>query len=528
VPRTATPLNFSLSLDHQPGSAASRVSRALIEALADGQLQDGDRLPSTRTLAQAFGLARSAVVGGYEELTAAGFLAARPGGHTYVGPGAGAAARAGAFGAPLPPGPAVPTAFAAPAEPGRAEPAPPQPAPPQLAYDLRPGLADTRLISERDWARAMRHAASAAREAVGARPDGGPVRPSHDDLRRELARHLRRARGLAVDPADLFVFPSVTVALGAVTAVCGLAGTPVAFEDPGYVKARLALSQAGAAIRPIPVDDDGIQARHLRATDRAVYVTPAHQYPLGGRMPASRRAGLLAWAADRDALVLEDDYDGEFRYGVPPLPPLRSMPGGADHVIYLGTSAKVLSRSLRISWAVLPARFRDAMRQHLDRVGDAVSGVSAALLCAYLADGALARHQARALRTYSARQRHFVAACRELISGARALGIEAGLHVVLAFDPPFDDAEAAARLADAGLACLPLSDFYARPGPADRAGLVCGYSRLPETRALGAAQLIARVAAGLSGAQTTGRPESRSTLRTDGDTGVPGVAYSEI
>jgi GntR family transcriptional regulator / MocR family aminotransferase len=484
VPRTATPLNFTLSLDEQPGPAASRVSRALIAAMASGQLQDGDRLPSTRTLAQTFGLARSAVVGGYEELTAAGFLAARPGGHTHVGPGAGAAARAGAFGAPLPP------------------PAPPaEPPGCALAYDLRPGFADTRLISERDWSRAMR---LAAREPGAARPDGGPVQPSHEDLRRELAGHLRRNRGLAVDPQDVFLFPSVTVALGAVAAVCGLTGGQAAFEDPGYVKARLALGRAGVAIRPIPVDDDGIQARHLRAADRAVYVTPAHQFPLGGRMPVSRRAELLAWAAARHALVLEDDYDGEFRYGVPPLSPLRSMPGGADHVIYLGTSAKVLSRALRISWAVPPARFRAAMAEHLDRSGDTVSGVSAAVLCAYISGGALARHQARALRTYSARQRHFVAACRELIPGAHALGIEAGLHVVLAFDAPFDDVAAAARLADAGLACLPLSDFYARPGPADRAGLVCGYSRLPETRARPAARLIAEVAAQLSRGQTTG------------------------
>jgi GntR family transcriptional regulator / MocR family aminotransferase len=514
VPRTATPLNFTLSLAEQPGPAASRVSRSLIEALAGGQLQDGDRLPSTRTLAQTFGLARSAVVGAYEELTAAGFLAARPGGHTYVGPGAGAAARAGAFGTPLPP-PAPPAA-----QPDR-----------PVAYDLRPGLADPRLISERDWTRAMRAAAGPARAAVGP-PDGGPVQPSHEDLRRELAGHLRRARGLAVDPDDVFLFPSVSVALGAVAAVCGLAGGQAAFEDPGYVKARLALGGAGVRIRPIPVDDDGIQARHLRAADRAVYVTPAHQYPLGGRMPVSRRAELLAWAAAHRALILEDDYDGEFRYGVPPLPPLRSMPGGADHVVYLGTSAKVLSRALRVSWAVLPARFRDAVRQHLDRSGDIVSVVSAALLCAYISGGALARHQARALRTYSARQRHFVAACRELIPGARALGIEAGLHVVVAFDAPFDDVEAAARLAGAGLACLPLSDFYAAPGPADRAGLVCGYSRLPETRARGAAQLIAQVvgelrAAEVSSGQTTGRPESRSTLRTDGETGVPGAEYSD-
>ena len=212
-------------------------------------------------------------------------------------------------------------------------------------------------------------------------------------------------------------------------------------------------------------------------------------------MPVPARAELLAWAAAHGALVLEDDYDGEFRYGVPPLPPLRSLPAGAEHVVYLGTSSKVLSQVLRISWAVLPARFRDAMWRQLDQSGDFVSQVSAALLGSYIATGALTRHQARAMRTYSARQARFVAACRAHIPGVRALGIEAGLHVVLTFGTPVDDLALAERLAGAGLACTPLSAYYAEPERAARTGLVCGYSRLPETRADDAARLIARAAA---------------------------------
>jgi GntR family transcriptional regulator/MocR family aminotransferase len=445
------------------------VAHALIDAIARGQVHDGDRLPSTRTLAATFGLARAAVVAAYEELTAAGFLVARPGGSTYVERGAGAAARAGAFGtvltgasgAGLPP----------------AAPSAPHPAIP-ITYDLRPGLADPGLISERDWNRAMRLAAS-------------PARQPPPDLRDQLTGHLRRARGLAVDPEDIFLFPSVSNALRAVAVTCGLAGQPVAFEDPGYAKARLALREAGALIRPVAVDDDGIKAQDLRGSDRACYVTPAHQFPLGGRMPVRRRADLLAWARAAGALVLEDDYDGEFRYDVPPLNPLRSMPAAAGHVVYLGTSSKILSRGLRVSWAVLPARFRAVMAGYLDASGEEVSQVSAAFLASFIAIGALTRHQSRAMRTYRARQERFVAACREHIPAARALGIEAGLHVALVFGRPLDDEAAAARLADAGLACLPLSPFCA--GPARRSGLLCGYSRLPETMAQDAAALIGRV-----------------------------------
>jgi GntR family transcriptional regulator/MocR family aminotransferase len=490
LPRTAAPVNFTLSLEGRAGSAASRLAHALTEAIAGGQLHDGDRLPSSRALAASVSVARSAVVSAYEELTAAGFLTARPGGHTYVERGAAAASRAGAFGGPLPP-------------PARA----PGPAPRPVTYDLRPGLADIQLISERDWTRAMRLAAAPAREPDEA--DDGPhrtVRGAHEDVRFQLSGYLRRARGLAVDPADVFLFPSVAVALAAVAAVAGLDGRQVAFEDPGYAKARLALAGAGARIRPVPVDDDGIRTRDLRRADRAVYVTPAHQYPLGGRMPVSRRAQLMDWAAAHGALVLEDDYDGEFRYGVPPLTPLRSMPAAADRVVYLGTSSKVLSDVLRVSWAVLPGRFRDAMWRHLNESGDFVSQVSAALLGSYIATGALTRHQARAMRTYSARQARFVAACRAHIPGVQALGIEAGLHVVLTFGARVDDVALAQRLASERLACTPLSSYYAGPESAARTGLVCGYSRLPETRADDAARLIARAAAECGSAAFAGRP----------------------
>ena len=472
--RTATPVNFTLDLNGRSGPRSSQVAHALIDAIARGQVHDGDRLPSTRTLAATFGLARAAVVAAYEELTAAGFLVARPGGSTHVERGAGDAARAGAFGTVL-------------SGAGLPPPAPSAPHPAtSITYDLRPGLADPGLISERDWTRAMRLAASPARQP--------PL-----DLRDQLTGHLRRARGLAVDPADIFLFPSVSNALRAVAVTCGLAGQPVAFEDPGYAKARLALREAGAVIRPVPVDDDGIKAQDLRGSDRACYVTPAHQFPLGGRMPVRRRTDLLAWARAAGALVLEDDYDGEFRYDVPPLNPLRSMPAAAGHVVYLGTSSKILSRGLRVSWAVLPARFRAAMAAYLDASGEEVSQVSAAFLASFIATGALTRHQSRAMRTYRARQERFVAACREHIPAARALGIEAGLHVALVFGRPLDDEAAAARLADAGLACMPLSPFCA--GPARRSGLLCGYSRLPETMAQGAAALIGRVTSELMAAR---------------------------
>jgi len=480
VTRAATPVNFTLALNGRSGPRASQVAHALIEAIAAGHVHDGDKLPSTRTLATTFGLPRTATVGAYEELVAAGFLVARPGGSTYVEQGAAAAARAGTFGTPLPP-----------------EAPPERPPAGQTEFDLRPGQADTTLISPRDWAQAMRLAAPPAREPA----DPDDLRPgvsngdAYGELREQLSGHMRRARGLAADPDDIFLFPSLATGLRAVAAGCGLAGGQAAFEDPGYGKARVALAEGGVTVRPVPVDDDGLRVGELGPADRACYVTPAHQYPLGSRMSVRRRAALLDWAAAGDALVLEDDYDGEFRYDVPPLIPLRSMPAGAERVVYFGTSSKILARGMRVSWAVVPARYRAGLTAYLDRAGGAVSCVSAAFLASFIATGALTRHQARAMRTYSARQARFVAACRELIPGVRALGIEAGLHVVLAFGQPRDDVAVTARLAGLGLACSPLSRFYADPASPSRTGLVCGYSRLPETRARDAARLIGQVLA---------------------------------
>src|SRR5690242_5213035 len=178
--RTATPVNFTLDLNGRSGPRSSQVARALIDAIARGQVHDGDRLPSTRTLAATFGLPRTAAVGAYEELTAAGFLVARPGGSTFVEHGAGAAARAGAFGrAPEPPASRL----------SRQD--------PRIDYDLRPGQPDTGLINERDWLRAMRLAASPARRPHDGTGDNGGhlTHASHAEVREQLCGYLRRARG---------------------------------------------------------------------------------------------------------------------------------------------------------------------------------------------------------------------------------------------------------------------------------------------------------------------------------------------
>ena len=267
------------------------------------------------------------VLEAYDELCAAGYACARPGSGTLIAPGADAAAAAGAGShASDRPTPVADT----------------EPTPTAPTWDLTPGCPDTGLISPDDWRRAWRAAAAA------------PIRPrspgstGHPELRHALALHLRRTRGILAHPDELVLVPGVDSALrrrgcgpgrpGRRLRGAGATATPAGRSScPGPALGR---SRSMSTARPGGAPRD-------RA---AVYCTPAHQYPLGARMPVARRAGLVARAAASGTLIIEDDYDGEFRYDVSALPALRSIEGGREHVAYLGTASKILSPSIRLAW----------------------------------------------------------------------------------------------------------------------------------------------------------------------------------
>ena len=255
----------------------------------------------------------------------------------------------------------------------------------------------------------------------------------------------------------------------------------MAVEDPGYRDPQGALADIGATARPVPVDGDGLDPTLLRDDDAAVYLTPAHQFPLGARMCVDRRCEVLDWARATGGLVLEDDYDGEFRYDVSPLPALRSLPGAAEHVVYLGTASKVLSPSLRIAWAVLPERLRDPVEQRLREHGLAVDGVGARALAELVRTGGLSRHLARASRHYAGRREALRSALARHLPELEVVGVDAGLHAVLRLPDGADDL----AVSDRALA-LGVERRAARPPtPTDdhRAGLVIGYARLPRSQA---------------------------------------------
>jgi GntR family transcriptional regulator/MocR family aminotransferase len=427
-------------------------------------------------LAQSLHIARSVVVEAYEELVAAGFFVARPGSATLVGPGSVAASRAGAFSSPV----AQPLTGASANQ-----------RPDEVVFNLVPGFPDTALIDARDWNRSWRAAARDAVDPLAIR-NGRVQRNSTGTLQVQLADHLRQSRGMLIDPEDVYFFPRVNAAIRTLSQAVMKPGHFLAFEDPGYPAGRNAFVAGGSAVRPVPVDDQGLVVEQLDERDYGVYVTPAHQYPLGSRLSVRRRSALLEWATANSAVIFEDDYDGEFRYDVAPMPALRAMSAGADRVIYLGTTSKILTRDVRIAWAVVPSWLRQTVNkiQLQDAEGELVNAVAGSTLADFIQAGSLLRHISRSHRTYAARRHRFADACRTLLPGARLHGVDAGLHVVLTFTTDFEDVAAVKALLSAGLACSPLSQYFDRRSEAPLVGLVCGYATLPETRAMDAVSVI--------------------------------------
>lgn len=455
--------------------AGRRIYDLLRRQIADGTLPVGARAPSTRALAAELGVSRTTVTAAYEQLAAEGFL------DTAAGRAARVAHRL-----------AQPPALAGP---GRLRPAgrlsafarrigkmtlsalPDTPPPP---IDFLYGAVAAADFPALAWRRAC---GAAMREGQPrlyyAAPEGDAA------LRRALQGYLARARGLRCDAAQIVVVHGSQQAIDLCARVLLDDGDRFAFEEPGYLMARRAFESSGALALPATVDALGVDPARLPRSlaVRLAYVTPSHQFPLGGTLPVARRQALIAWARRRRAWIVEDDYDGEFRYGQRPIDALQSIDDD-ERVVYVGTFSKALSPQLRLGYLVLPHALVPAFRQ-AKRLADRHAPVlEQRALAALLDSGAYERHVRRLRRLHEQRRAALLQAIgRHLPSDARIDGAAAGLHVVL-WLPRFGAADepalcAAARAGGVGLHAL--SGLYATAGAraaTPAAGFVLGYASL--------------------------------------------------
>lgn len=469
MPRSSSRPTFAITLPRGTAPLRHRICDALLAKVADGTVRPGDQLPSSRALAEDLGVSRGAVVAAYDELLAAGYLLARPGSGTQVAPGADRAVHAGAI---------------THAAPKRHRPS--RRIKPDTSYkwNLLPGRPDSSLINRADWNRAWRTAAAAP---IGDEP---PRSHGHLELREALSEHLRRSRGINYGPDDLFILPGVAAAVRVIAEALGARRRTVAVEDPGYSNAHRALASVGARLQSATVDEHGIDPSSISRSAVLAYTTPANQYPLGSRLSVDRRAALIDWARAGGRTIIEDDYDGEFRYDVSPMPALASLAGATDVVAYIGTASKILTPTLRIAWLAPPPRLVEQVRTIIDDASLDVCATSTRALAHFVSSGALTRHLARASRTYYARRSAFLTALRREKPALDIRGIEAGLHVTIPLAAGADEGRILRKLAACGVGAAGLSSYTLRDGPG---GIICGYAQLPESQASAAARQICTV-----------------------------------
>ena len=473
-------------LELRPGDGGplrTRVEEGLRDAVRHGRLPAGARLPSSRALAGDLGVSRRLVVDAYAQLLAEGWLVTRAGSGTFVAAAAAVAEE--------PPAPA---------------PAPPAP----LAFDFFPGAPDLTGFPRAAWLRAMRDALRHAPAAALGYPD---PRGAHA-LRAALAGHLRRVRGVVAEPGSIVICSGTAQALVllARALASGGEGPRLGVEDPGLPHLREILRGHAAKLTAMPVDCAGATVPAQADDLRAVLVTPAHQSPLGVAMTPARRAELLDWAAAGGRLVLEDDYDAEYRFDRAPVGALQGR--APDRVVYLGSASKTLAPALRLGWIVAPGELLDALVAQKALADNGCPTLEQLALASLIDSGAYDRHLRAARRRCRSRREALSGAVARHLPGSRVSGIAAGLHAVLRLPDAVDGLELmrAARRRSVGV--YPLGYAYMQPRPIDD-GLILGYANLSEA---GIAEGVRRLAEAYAevcggGATPPARPPRRASHR---------------
>lgn len=448
---------------------AKTLHAQLRSAIVDGRLRAGLKLPSSRALARQYGVSRNSVIAAYDLLLAEGYLTAHPRGGTYV-------ARA----VPVPPERHRPPRIGA----LRSRLAPSWRGEPDVVrfrpsrdfdFDFAVGVPDVSVFPFDAWRRLTVRAARAFARA----PAGYGEAEGSRALRAPIARHVSVTRAVACDADDVVVTSGAQQAFDLLARLFVTAGkSVVAVEEPGYPPLRWAFESSGARIAPVPVDAEGIVVERIPRNARIICVTPSHQFPMGYVMSMARRAALLEVARRNGAIVIEDDYDGEFTHTERPLDALQTL-DRSQSVFYVGTFSKCLFPALRIGYVVVPGWARERFVAVKQRCDWHTALPTQDALAAFIAAGHLARHL-RKMRTRYRERRNALLRALERLPDAEVVPAQAGLHVTVLLHNRKNAARVAAKAAKAGVRVHSL-DWYALA--AKRAnGLVCGLGAIPTER----------------------------------------------
>lgn len=444
----STSAGLDIYLDLSGTRPRIRLESALRDAVRSGRLVPGTALPSSRSLARDLGIARNTVAQAYAQLVAEGWLSARHGSGTWV------AERAG----PLPPARSPAGGNAAARGP---------------RYDLRPGAPDLTAFPRAAWL-------SAARKALASAPaaDLGYCDPRGlEVLRVAVAEYLGRTRGVRVAPDRIVVCAGFTQGLELVCEVLHASGTrSLAVEGYGHPGHREIVTRAGLRCEPLPVDDRGAVVAAVPAQAGSVLLTPAHQYPLGAALAPERRRQVADWAVQTGGVVIEDDFDGEFRFDRQAVGALQPL--APEHVVYAGTASKSLAPGLRLAWLVLPSRMLSTVVSAKNAAGRLCSSLDQLVLAELIRSGGYDRQVRRSRLAYARRRDLLLRALAREVPEVRVTGIAAGLHAVVQLPHGVSEEEVVARAAGRGLAVHGLAGDRAGEqdvGPA----LVVGYATPP-------------------------------------------------
>ncbi|MHC9296749.1 PLP-dependent aminotransferase family protein [Mycobacterium sp. LTG2003] len=436
-----------------------QLADGLRDAIRAGRLTPGARMPSTRVLATDLGVSRRLVVEAYGQLTAEGFLHGTQGAGTRV------------------------AAVAAAPESSR----PQSDVAHRFALDFAPGSPDLTSFPRQAWLRALRQGLAEIESSAF-----GYVTPHGlSAARAAVADYLRRTRGVVADPRHIVLCSGASQAV-ALLARC--VQMPMAMEEPGFWLHRKILQHNGIDPIPIPIDADGLDVAALDGGNAAtVLTTPAHQSPTGVVLSAARRTALLEWAQD-GRLIIEDDYDAEYRYDRAPVGALQGV--APDRVVYLGSTSKTLAPGLRIGWMVLPDQLVAPVRAAKALADTGSSVMDQIAFSQMLSSGAYDRHLRQMRRRYVSRRNTLLQALSAHLPQATVLGAAAGVHLTVQFPAGFPIDAMVRRITDLRVRVEPLAPCYSDPATAPP-GLILGYANLTESQIVSGVQMLARAAARL-------------------------------